>query len=159
MRKAGNQVRITAQLIDARSDTHLWSETYDRPLDDIFAVQDEIAAAVVAQLKIKLLGAHRRRRSAIRRPMRCSCRPASSRASARPRDIEQSIALYQQALAIDPDDAAAWDGLAAQLHQPGRQRPAPASRRASGWRARPWTRRWRSTRTTHRPTPRSAGSR
>ena len=57
MRKSGNQVRITAQLIDARSDTHLWSETYDRTLDDIFAVQDEIAAAVVEQLKITLLGA------------------------------------------------------------------------------------------------------
>jgi len=42
VRKAGNQVRITAQLIDARSDTHLWSETYDRPLDNIFAVQDWI---------------------------------------------------------------------------------------------------------------------
>jgi adenylate cyclase len=57
VRKAGNQVRITAQLIEARSDTHLWSETYDRSLDDIFAIQDEIAAAVVAQLKITLLGA------------------------------------------------------------------------------------------------------
>jgi TolB-like protein len=57
VRKSGNQVRITAQLIDARSDTHLWSETYDRPLDEIFAMQDEIAGAVVAQLKIKLLGA------------------------------------------------------------------------------------------------------
>jgi TolB-like protein len=57
VRKAGNQVRVTAQLIDARSDTNLWSETYDRPLDNIFAVQDEIAAAVVAQLKLKLLDA------------------------------------------------------------------------------------------------------
>ena len=51
-----NNVRITAQLIDARSDTHLWSQTFDRPLDDIFAVQDEIATAVVAQLKVRLLG-------------------------------------------------------------------------------------------------------
>ncbi len=45
VRKADNQVRITAQLIDARSDTHLWSETWNRTLDDIFAIQDEIAAA------------------------------------------------------------------------------------------------------------------
>ena len=44
VRKAGNKVRITAQLIEARSDTHLWSKTWDRELDDIFAVQDEIAA-------------------------------------------------------------------------------------------------------------------
>ena len=56
VRKAGNHVRITAQLIEARSDTHLWSETYDRQLDDIFAIQDEIAARVVAQLKVTLLG-------------------------------------------------------------------------------------------------------
>ena len=56
MRKSGNKVRITAQLIEARSDTHLWSNTWDRELDDIFAVQDEIAAAVVEQLKVKLLG-------------------------------------------------------------------------------------------------------
>lgn len=56
VRRSGNQVRITAQLIEASSDTHLWSETYDRTLDDIFAIQDEIAAEVVEQLKITLLG-------------------------------------------------------------------------------------------------------
>jgi TolB-like protein/predicted Zn-dependent protease len=54
VRKAGDRVRITAQLIEARSDTHLWSETYDRKLDDIFAVQDEIAAAIGAALKLEL---------------------------------------------------------------------------------------------------------
>ena len=56
VRKAGNQIRITSQLIDARSDTHLWSETYDRTLGDIFAIQDEIAGAVVDALKLTLLG-------------------------------------------------------------------------------------------------------
>jgi hypothetical protein len=50
-----NQVRITVQLIDALSDTHLWSETYDRTLNDIFVIQDEIAAEVIKQLKITLL--------------------------------------------------------------------------------------------------------
>jgi TolB-like protein len=54
VRKAGNRVRITAQLIEARSDTHLWSESYDRELDDVFAVQDEIAAAIGAALKMEL---------------------------------------------------------------------------------------------------------
>ena len=57
VRKAGNQVRITAQLIDARTDRHLWSGTFDRTLDDIFAVQDEIAAAIGNALQVKLLGA------------------------------------------------------------------------------------------------------
>jgi TolB-like protein/Tfp pilus assembly protein PilF len=51
VRKDGNQVRITAQLIEARSDTHLWSETYDRELENIFAVQEEIAVAIVGALK------------------------------------------------------------------------------------------------------------
>jgi len=57
VRKAGNQIRITAQLIDGRTDTHLWSRTWDRRLDDIFAIQDEVAADVVAELQLKLAGA------------------------------------------------------------------------------------------------------
>jgi TolB-like protein/Flp pilus assembly protein TadD len=54
VRKDGDRVRITAQLIEARSDSHLWSESYDRELHDIFAVQEEIAAAIGAVLKVKL---------------------------------------------------------------------------------------------------------
>jgi len=54
VRKAGNQVRITAQLIEASSDTHLWSETYDRELENIFEVQDEISMAIVSALKERL---------------------------------------------------------------------------------------------------------
>ena len=56
VRKAGDKVRITAQLIDARTDAHLWSNTYDRTLDDVFAIQDEISAHVVEELKLTLLG-------------------------------------------------------------------------------------------------------
>ncbi|MBT4520207.1 MAG: hypothetical protein HOC23_09395 [Halieaceae bacterium] len=51
VRKSGNRIRITAQLIDALTDKHLWSETYDRELDDIFAIQDEISAAIVSELR------------------------------------------------------------------------------------------------------------
>jgi tetratricopeptide (TPR) repeat protein len=54
VRRVGDRVRITAQLIEARSDAHLWSQTYDRELDDIFAVQDEISAAISDALKVKL---------------------------------------------------------------------------------------------------------
>ena len=57
VRKAGNQIRVTAQLIEASTDTHLWSQTYDRELADIFAIQDEISAAVIEQLELELLGA------------------------------------------------------------------------------------------------------
>jgi len=56
VRKSADQVRITAQLVKAGDGFHLWSETYDRTLDDIFAVQDEIAGEVVTALKVKLLG-------------------------------------------------------------------------------------------------------
>jgi len=57
VRKSGTKIRITAQLIDVENDTHLWSETWDRTLDDVFAIQDEIAQVVVDQLRIELLGA------------------------------------------------------------------------------------------------------
>jgi TolB-like protein/thioredoxin-like negative regulator of GroEL len=57
VRKSGNQVRVTAQLIEAGSDFHLWSETYDRELTDIFAIQDEIAGAIAEELKVRLLPA------------------------------------------------------------------------------------------------------
>jgi TolB-like protein/Flp pilus assembly protein TadD len=54
VRKAGNQVRITAQLIDVKTDTHLWSNTYDRELENIFAIQDEISREIIRELKIAL---------------------------------------------------------------------------------------------------------
>ncbi len=56
VRKSGNRIRVTAQLIDVGTDTHLWSETYTREMDDIFAVQDEIAKAIVGALKVTLGG-------------------------------------------------------------------------------------------------------
>ena len=57
VRKAGNRVRITAQVLDAATDTPIWAERFDRTLDDIFAIQDEIAKAIVAALKVRLLPA------------------------------------------------------------------------------------------------------
>ena len=59
VRKAGNRVRITAQLIDGAAGDHIWAERYDRDLDDIFALQDEISEAIVAALKLKLLPAEK----------------------------------------------------------------------------------------------------
>ena len=50
MQRAGNRVRVNAQLIDARTDTHLWAQTYDRDLADVFAIQSEIAKAIADQL-------------------------------------------------------------------------------------------------------------
>ena len=56
VRRAGNTIRITAQLIHAPTDEHVWSNTWDRELDDVFAIQDEIAAQVVERLRLELLG-------------------------------------------------------------------------------------------------------
>jgi adenylate cyclase len=64
VRKAGDRIRVTAQLIEVATDTHLWSETYTRELDDIFAVQDEIAQAIVDALQLTLSGADRQSLSA-----------------------------------------------------------------------------------------------
>jgi TolB-like protein len=56
VRKAGEQVRVTAQLIDAETDRHLWSQTFDRALRDVFTIQDEVAAAIGEALQVQLLG-------------------------------------------------------------------------------------------------------
>jgi TolB-like protein len=55
VRKAGNRLRITAQLVDTRHGYHLWSERYDQDMDDIFAIQDQITLAIVKRLKLRLL--------------------------------------------------------------------------------------------------------
>jgi adenylate cyclase len=112
VRKAGNRVRITAQLIEARSDTHLWSETYDRTLDDIFAVQDEIAATVVAQLKITLLGAAPKVQETDPEAYALFLQARYLGHQITPESLEQANALLERALAIDPGYAAAWSGLA-----------------------------------------------
>jgi adenylate cyclase len=59
VRKSGNRVRITAQLLEAATDTQVWAERYDRTLDDIFAIQDEISTSIVTALKVKLLPAEK----------------------------------------------------------------------------------------------------
>ena len=56
VRKAGNQLRITAQLIEVSTDSHLWSQTYDRQMENVFAVQEEIAASFSKRLKVTLTG-------------------------------------------------------------------------------------------------------
>ena len=113
VRLAGERVRITAQLIDARSDTHLWSESYDRTLDDIFAIQDEIAQAVVEQLRITLLGdiPQTRQTHPEAYALYLQARHTGRRVTAE--GLAQSNALFEQALAIDPAYVDAWYGLSA----------------------------------------------
>jgi TolB-like protein len=111
VRKAGNQVRVTAQLIQVDGDVHLWSETYDRSLENIFAIQDEIATAVVKQLRLKLLGDMPQTRETDPEAYAqfLQARHLSNLLS--PEGWQRSNVLYQQAIAIDPEYAAAWAGL------------------------------------------------
>ena len=112
VRKAGNSVRITAQLINAGTDTHLWSQTYDRKLDDIFAIQDEIAADVVKQLKVTLLGAAPKARTTDPEAYALYLQAVQLGRQTTAEAFQQSDALYRKVLAIDPRYAPAWDGLA-----------------------------------------------
>ena len=112
VRRDGDEVRITAQLIRGEDGFHVWSDSWDRALDDIFQVQDDIAADVVAQLRVTLLGDAP------------SLEPTDPEAYAlylQARQLghqrtaeafERSVQLYRDALAIDPEYATAWAGLA-----------------------------------------------
>ncbi|MBL8200400.1 MAG: tetratricopeptide repeat protein [Chromatiales bacterium] len=109
VRKSGTQVRITAQLIDARSDTNRWSETYDRPLDDIFAVQDEIATAIVAQFKTIMFQASGRVDKATDPAAYADyLRAKQLYRTGSKATLEQATALLEQAIAIDARYAPAW---------------------------------------------------
>ncbi len=112
VRKSGNQVRVTAQLIDASTDTHMWSETFDRTLDNIFAIQDEIAAEVVAQLKVTLLGATPKVRQTDPEAYTLALQAQHLDRQGTVEAWKQAMVLYQKALGIAPDYAPAWAGLA-----------------------------------------------
>jgi adenylate cyclase len=117
LRKSGNRIRVTGQLIEAESSNHVWAERYDRDLADIFAVQDEITEAVTTAIAPAIADAERQR--AIRRP------PGSldawgayqsglwhlSRFTADDTDLAQTF--FQRAIALDPSFAGGYSGLAA----------------------------------------------
>ncbi len=111
VRKSGNQVRITAQLIKVDGDVHLWSETYDRSLDNVFVIQDEIAAEVVKQLKIALLGAapHAQETNAEAYALYLKARQLHLEGSRE--TLERATILLNQAIQIDPQYVAAHTEL------------------------------------------------
>src|SRR6476620_7386535 len=125
VRKAGNSVRITAQLIKAGTDTHLWSQTYDRKLDDIFAIQDEIAADVVKQLKVTLLGAAPKARTTDPEAYALYLQAKQLGRQNTAEACQQSDALYRKVLAIDPRYAPAWVGLASNFSNKAGQSMLP----------------------------------
>lgn len=114
IRKAGNRIRITAQLIDAADGYHLWSDSFDRELEDIFAIQDEISAAIVAALKVHLSGEETGTGNA-----GGSSVPAAYDAYLRGRhlmrtrgDAREALELFREATELDPAFAEAWSSRA-----------------------------------------------
>ena len=113
VRKQGNKLRITAQLIDVKDGFHLWSEKYERNMDDIFAIQDEIALAITENLKVILLEkekalitrSHTQNTEAYEFYLR-------GRFYLNKRFLLQSLEQFKKALEIDPDFAKAYGGLA-----------------------------------------------
>ncbi|HET9692822.1 MAG TPA: hypothetical protein VFP48_00440 [Steroidobacteraceae bacterium] len=118
VRQAGDQVRITAQLIDTETGFHLWSETYDRELKDIFAVQDEIARAIVDRLKIQLAPEEQQlaqRDKAPTQDVEAYELYLQGQAIWKRRgeeNLRRAVDLYQQAIGRDPAFAAAHAALA-----------------------------------------------
>ena len=108
VRKAGNQVRVTAQLIRTTDSSHLWSETFDRTLDNIFTIQDEIAAAVVGQLKVTLLGDTPRAYVVDPLAYALFLQARYFGDLGTPEGTQQASELLLQTLAIAPDYSAAW---------------------------------------------------
>jgi TolB-like protein/Tfp pilus assembly protein PilF len=112
VRKSGNEVRITAQLIRADDGFHLWSETWDRSLDNIFQIQDEIASDVVEQLKVTLLGEEPTVEATDPEAYALFLQARQTGRQVTAEGYERSNALYERALEIEPEYAAAWTGLA-----------------------------------------------
>ena len=116
---AANRVRVIAQLIDAKTDTHLWVESYDRPLDDVFAIQSDIAKAIARQLQAKLSPAEK---AAIEQPPTTNliaydrylrAKKLGAVPTARiPGDMREIIRLLDQAVAYDPTFLLAYCSLA-----------------------------------------------
>jgi len=120
VRKSGPRLRITAQLIDADNGYHLWSETYDRDLTDIFEIQDEIANNVVAALRVHLLG----------EPAATSTKGTTSTEAynlflqgnyfythSSAENLKRSIDAYERAIALDPGFARAYAALSFAISQ------------------------------------------
>ncbi len=116
IRKNGNQLRITAQLINAKTDEHIWSENFDRTFDNIFAIQDEVAQAVVKTLEVQLLGAHPKTQKTDPEVYRLYLQASQAYLHENESDILRAEQLLTQALSIDSTYTPA-EILLAKTHQ------------------------------------------
>jgi adenylate cyclase len=117
VRKAGNKVRITAQLIEVDSDTHQWSDTYDRTLDDIFAIQDEIASKVADALQVALLGESRSEREIDPEIYALWLKGLYFLNQRGQENYKKSEKVLLQAIELEPGYANAWQLLAFTYYQ------------------------------------------
>ncbi len=114
VRKAANRVRVTAQLIEAATGSHLWAEAYDRDLTDVFAVQDDIAANVVKALQVTLLAGEQARiwhRSTDNLEAWSCLTRAKAFTDFAMEENRAGIALLERAVKLDPNYASAWTWL------------------------------------------------
>jgi len=120
VQRAANRVRVSAQLIDAKTDAHLWAESYDRPLDDVFAIQSDIAKAIAGQLQAKLsqsqstalATAPTRDTEAYDLFLKGEYQERQAESTENVEFFDRAEAFYRQALARDPSFALAYARLA-----------------------------------------------
>ena len=116
VRKAGSRVRITAQLIDAATEGHLWAQNYDRQLEDIFAIQSEIAEKVAGELKIRLVDSEKRviekKATENTEAYTYYLRGRELVREGTQHSLTQAVGLFEKATALDPSFAKAYVGLA-----------------------------------------------
>ena len=126
VRKSGNRVRVSVQLVDAADGFQLWSERYDRTMDDVFAIQDEIATAIAEKLKVTLTDG--REEALVRRAANLEAYELylKGRAMFNRREMGPAVATLQQAIALDPAYAPPQATLAAALALLGFYGFAPA---------------------------------
>ncbi len=120
VRKSGSKLRITAQLVDTENGYHLWSETYDRELTDIFAIQDEISANVVAALKVTLLGDEQigtNRGTDNIEAYNLFLQGTYFLQHSSAENIQKALKAFGEAVELDPDFARAYLGLAVATQQ------------------------------------------
>jgi TolB-like protein/Tfp pilus assembly protein PilF/predicted Ser/Thr protein kinase len=110
VRRAGNRLRVTAQLINAADGMNLWSQRYDRDMTDVFAIQDEISQAISEALQVRLAP---RAKMVNLEAYQNYLKGQYHRAQATPESLAKAKECFEQALAIDPNYAPAYSGLAA----------------------------------------------
>ncbi len=111
VRRVGDKLRITSQLVRAADNTQLWSQTFDRTVGDVFAVQEEIAAAVVSELKITLMSGLPRLQRTSPEAFSLFLRARQSGRLGTLAGCQQALTLYKKVLTLDPAYAPAWLGL------------------------------------------------